>query len=82
MRINIRRLLLRGSCTPTLTQDGQMIIRNVTVRRGTALLEPQCIELKGHRTADRDEKREETLFRTLKRRIGYAPSICSTLTMR
>ena len=47
-----------------------MVIRDVTIRRGTAFLEPRCVDLKGHQTADRDERREATFLRGLKLRLG------------
>ena len=50
-----------------------MVIRDVTIRRGTAFLEPKCVELKGHQTADRDERREAIFLRGLKLRLGYVP---------
>ena len=37
------------------------------------MLKPECVELKGHRTADRDERREATFVRSLKLRMGYDP---------
>ncbi|KAI0649115.1 hypothetical protein C8Q79DRAFT_493110 [Trametes meyenii] len=48
----------------------KMIIKNVWIRQGTALLKPDCIELKGHQTADRDEQRDATFLRALKKRLG------------
>ncbi|KAI0367763.1 hypothetical protein BV20DRAFT_537213 [Pilatotrama ljubarskyi] len=47
-----------------------MIIRNVPVRHQTALLKPECIELKGYLIADRDKNRDALLYRALKARLG------------
>ena len=47
-----------------------MIIKNVTVRRGTALLEPKSVEYMRHRTADRDERRDAIYLRVLHQRLG------------
>ena len=47
-----------------------MVIRDVTIRRGNVHLEPRCVELKGHRTADRDENRDVIFLRALKLRMG------------
>ncbi|KAI0671736.1 hypothetical protein C8Q78DRAFT_794069 [Trametes maxima] len=47
-----------------------MIIKNVWIRHGIALLKPECVELKGHHTADRDEQRDAIFIRALKERLG------------
>ena len=54
-----------------------MVIRDVTIRRGTAHLKPSCIVFKGHQTADRDERREAIFLRGLKLRLGYVPGTLS-----
>lgn len=47
-----------------------MLLRNVTIRRGIAFLEPKCVTLLGHTTAERDEKRHGDLARGLRYRMG------------
>ncbi|KAH9850372.1 hypothetical protein C2E23DRAFT_324226 [Lenzites betulinus] len=47
-----------------------MILKNVPIRSGIALLQPGRVEFKGHQTADRDVLRDAVLFRALKARLG------------
>ncbi|KAI0359862.1 hypothetical protein OH77DRAFT_874162 [Trametes cingulata] len=51
-----------------------MIIRNVPVRQRTALLKPECVELKGYLIEDRDKDRDQIFFRALKARLGCVPN--------
>ncbi|KAI0833478.1 hypothetical protein BC628DRAFT_25014 [Trametes gibbosa] len=48
----------------------KMVLKNVPIRSGIALLQPGRVEFKGHQTADRDALRDAVLFRGLKARIG------------
>ena len=48
-----------------------MIIGNVPIRRGTAHLQPDRVQLLGRETAGRDEQRDAMFLRALKRRLGY-----------
>ncbi|KAF7316732.1 DUF1767 domain-containing protein [Mycena chlorophos] len=48
----------------------KMVLRDVLIRRGMAFLEPKCIEIKGHRTEDREVLQKSDFARGLRRRLG------------
>lgn len=47
-----------------------MILKDVTIRRGIAWLEPKSVILIGHKTDDRDEDRQADFARSLRARMG------------
>ncbi|KAI5114584.1 hypothetical protein M0805_009807, partial [Coniferiporia weirii] len=53
----------------------KILLKDVLVRRGILFLEPNGIELKGHRTEDRDEFQDRDLVRGLCRRLGKTPPL-------
>ncbi|KAF9456620.1 hypothetical protein BDZ94DRAFT_1275214 [Collybia nuda] len=48
----------------------KMILKDLTIRRGIAWLEPESIILMGHKTGDRDECRQSEFVRGLRTRMG------------
>ncbi|OJT11460.1 hypothetical protein TRAPUB_12012 [Trametes pubescens] len=49
----------------------KMILRNASIRRGTALLKPDCVQvMEGTKNDDRDAQRDAIFFRALKARLG------------
>lgn len=47
-----------------------MLLKNIAIRRGVAFLEPKCVTLLGHKTAERDENRLADFAKGLRFRMG------------
>jgi RecQ-mediated genome instability protein 1 len=47
-----------------------MLLKNVSIRRGIAFLEPKCVTLLGHTTEERDENRLADFAKGLRLRMG------------
>ncbi|KAF7312424.1 DUF1767 domain-containing protein [Mycena indigotica] len=48
----------------------KLVLKEVMVRNGMAFLEPKCIEIKGHRTEDREVMQKSDFARGLRQRLG------------